>query len=282
MAKRKAKEADNAELDDDFLEQLCRDMVDTNGDEDGPQDDDQDGERVVKAEPETPKPRPTKARKTDASGAGSSARGTSSSRRSGGNSVLSSVVVEKLTHGATRRQRHVVLEKMVQAVAESAAKIDPVVAGSAPSEADVMQYMTIVEKRLFDGILGLPMHEMYNMYRGEVYRRMAFEIIYALRANGVNLMAAYSPELLASLPPHVLAKDTPAGRVYQEWQEKQDQNLAMEHELRRARNEERGVGFYACKKCGGRCELIELQTRSGDEGMSIWRRCIVCSHVKKN
>lgn len=209
---------------------------------------------------------------------------------------LSKGLLNKITYGTTRKQRHTILgihlypknqmhpvnpfsiEMMIKAVQ----KVDdcPV------SEEGLLAYFSRVERRLYDGVFGKTMNACYNMYRADLYRKFAFEIIYALRANGgvhgLHLMQQYEPELLASLPAPFLADGTPAGKVYNTWKKKQDDALTVEEEMRRARHETKGEGWLRCYKCGGRFEMRELQMRGGDEPATIFRSCQNCGFTKRN
>lgn len=183
-------------------------------------------------------------------------------------STVSESTKTQMKYGVTRQQRHVVLDMMVKAVPSIDAEV-------------VQKYMTTLEKRLFDALLGAPMHAAYNLYRGETYRRFSFEIIWALRANGPELMGRFPPELLASVPAHVLCENTPAGRIYKEWYDKKEHDAMVVNEMRHERDTEKGEGAYKCPKCAGRFDMRMLQTRSGDEGMTLYYNCRRCGFVKK-
>jgi hypothetical protein len=133
---------------------------------------------------------------------------------------ISKFLSTQITYGTSRRQRHWVLEQMIAALKNlnCDAKDD-----------ELQSYFTRVEHRLYRGIFGKPMNACYNMYRSNLYRKMAFEIIYALRANGVELMEKYEPELLAALPGPYLAKGTKAGDQYHRWKEQREQQKAYEN-----------------------------------------------------
>jgi len=187
-------------------------------------------------------------------------------------SGLPKAVLNKITYGTTRKQRHWVLQQMVKAV-------------HGDDDKD-LEYFRRVEHRLYNAIFGKTMNASYNLYRGELYRKFAFEIIYALRAldgrHGRHLMQKYSPELLAALPAPFLAEGTPAGEVYAQWKKKQTDRLMVEEEMRRAKHDTKGEGWLRCHKCGGRFEVRELQMRGGDEPATIFRTCQNCGFTKRN
>jgi len=184
--------------------------------------------------------------------------------------TLAAGVRNKLLYGTTRRQRHIILKRMVDAL------------GGAVDPDHVLAYFTRVEQRIYTAVFGREMDAVFNMYRAELYRKKTIEIIWALRTNGEALMKQYSPELLASLPPHVLAAGTPAGEEYRKWREAQEMKAKMELEIRREKKEAKGEGWYRCPKCGGKFEVRELQMRGGDEPATIFRTCMNCHFTKRN
>ncbi len=68
-----------------------------------------------------------------------------------------------------------------------------------------------------------------------------------------------------------------ARELYPEaWQELADEQLKRETTMLEGSNEE-GSGMYTCKRCGkNRTRYWEMQTRSADEPMTIFIRCLNC------
>lgn len=189
-------------------------------------------------------------------------------------------LLSKLTYGTTRKQRHWVLKEMLTGVNRLWA-----VAGQELSEDHarvILDYVTRVEQRLYDGVFGKPLDPCFNLYRANLYKKLAFEVIYALRSNGIVLMQKYEPELLASLPAHLLSEGTKQGKVYREWKEHQENVRAYEEELLRAKRETKGEGWLRCPRCSGKFEVSELQMRGGDEPATIFRTCQNCGFTKRN
>jgi hypothetical protein len=187
--------------------------------------------------------------------------------------VISKQLLNEITYGTTRKQRHWVVETMMRALKS----LD-----SSLTDEELMVYFGRVEQRLYNGIFGKTMNACYNMYRARIYRKMAFEIIYALRANGVNLMRKYEPELLAALPPSYLSEGTVAGEQYRQWKTHRDNQKAYEEELRQEKRETKGQGWLQCPRCGGRFVISELQMRGADEPATIFRTCQNCGLIKRN
>lgn len=188
-------------------------------------------------------------------------------------------LISALTYGTTRKQRHWVLKQMLLGVQRLWPDPDNI---PDVDSRTILDYVTRAEQRLYIGVFGQEMDPCYNLYRANLYRKFAFEVIYALRANGRVLMQKYEPELLVSLPPHVLSKDTTAGEVYRLWREHQEIVRIYEEEMLRAKRETKGEGWLRCPKCGGKFEVSELQMRGGDEPATIFRTCQNCGFTKRN
>lgn len=170
---------------------------------------------------------------------------------------------DKIRLGTTKKQRHTML-KMLQATTEAKGN-----------------YMKRLEQRIYEGTFGRHLHSAYNEYRSELYRTRCFEVLYALRRNAVYYMTRYEPELLASLPPHLMVTETELGSTYDSWKQKQDNDRRMEQEARHTLATEQGEGFMRCPKCGGKFRRYDMQTRSGDEPMTIFLNCQRCGFAKR-
>ena len=196
---------------------------------------------------------------------------------SGGEGGMSKSLLNQITYGTTRKQRHWVLEQMIKAVKNLQSCHEDVTV-----ENELRCYFSRVEQRLYTGVFGKQLNASYNLYRANLYRKLAFEIIYALRANGIPLMKKYEPELLASLPAPYLAEGTRAGEQYRVWKEERQHQRDYEEQFRQAKKETKGEGWLRCPRCGGKFDVSELQMRGGDEPATIFRTCQNCGFTKRN
>lgn len=186
---------------------------------------------------------------------------------------IDSKTMDNIHYGTKRKQRHWVLQAFTKAALDHPDNI--------ATEEGVSDYMTRLERRIYDGTLGVTMHIVYNLYRGELYRKKTFELIWALRRCAPFLMGEYTPELLASLPPHLITKNTPLGKHYEAWKEKRDRDDQMERDIRHAKQSEKGEGWLKCHKCGGKFEINLLQMRGADEPATVFMRCQNCHFTKR-
>lgn len=178
----------------------------------------------------------------------------------------------KIQFGVTRKQRAIILQMIKDGISRHLKEEE---------EHEVDDYATRVEQRLYDGIFGLDLDSMCNMYRERLYRQRAFEMIWAFRSSAPYLMATYEPELLVSLPPFLLARNTPAGQTYKEWLDKKTRQEEVERLLMQARKEEKGEGWLKCNKCGGKFSVSTLQMRGADEPATVFLDCQNCGFTKR-
>lgn len=202
----------------------------------------------------------TKKKRTTAAAAVSAATAT----------IDHSATTTKIQYGVTRKQRHTTLCMMMDAVSTAEKE-----GGSAEA------YIKQLEQRIYDGYLGAEMSVIYNMYRGDLYKHKCLELIWNLRRDGQFLMRTYEPELLASLPSHLIAKGTQAGVFWETWHQKTVESDRRERELRLARAAEKGEGWLKCPKCGGKFDMTMLQMRGADEPATIFLTCQNCTFTKR-
>jgi DNA-directed RNA polymerase subunit M/transcription elongation factor TFIIS len=180
--------------------------------------------------------------------------------------------LDRLQHGVTKKQRHFILKSMLDAVKKHTS-CDPT-----PHEAT---YIKTVEQTLYDGIFGANLHCMYNPYLADLYRQKAFELLAGLRQSAPYLMKTYSSALLAALPPHLASLNTAHGKDYKDWKDRKDYEHQIEMEMRVERANEKGEGFLACPKCGGKFDMTMLQMRAGDEPSTIFLTCRNCKFTRR-
>lgn len=164
----------------------------------------------------------------------------------------------RVQHGVTRKQRHATVRMLAEACGDD-------------------EYVRAVEQCLYDGYFGLELPIMYNMYRGELYRNHALDLLWNMRRNAPELMEKYPPELLVALPRHMRGTD----EYYDDWVRRTQEADQRERELRAERMAQRGEGWLKCPKCGGKFEMSMLQLRSADEPATIFLTCQRCQFVKR-
>jgi hypothetical protein len=178
-----------------------------------------------------------------------------------------------MREGTTSRQRQVILEKMILALA----------AHPTWSENEVRCYCIKLENRVYAGLFGKPLDPSYNYYRSYQYRRVGFELLGALRSDGGHqLVMKYPPDVLAALPGTHLCLGTSVGAEYEAWKTKREDEARREMAHRQELKEATGEGWYRCFKCGGKFEVTELQMRGGDEPATIFRTCQRCGFTKRS
>ena len=81
---------------------------------------------------------------------------------------------------------------------------------------------------------------------------------------------------MAEFPPHQVPFMSARELYPEHWQALADEQLKRETTMLEGSNEE-GSGMYTCKRCGkNRTRYWEMQTRSADEPMTIFIRCLNC------
>lgn len=181
-----------------------------------------------------------------------------------------------MKNGTTPRQRQVILEKMISALADHPTP-------TPWSENEVRAYCTQLENRVYAGLFGKPLDPSYNYYRSYQYRRVGFELLGALRSDGGHrLVTTYPPDLLAALPGTHLCRGTLVGAEYEAWKTKREDEAQRELAHRQQLKEATGEGWYRCFKCGGKFDVTELQMRGGDEPATIFRTCLRCGFTKRS
>jgi transcription elongation factor S-II len=77
-------------------------------------------------------------------------------------------------------------------------------------------------------------------------------------------------------PPHRLAYMTPRELFPEAWQELADEQLKRETTMLEG-NQGEGCDLFKCRRCGkSRTRYWEMQTRSADEPMTVFIRCLNC------
>jgi hypothetical protein len=78
-------------------------------------------------------------------------------------------------------------------------------------------------------------------------------------------------------PPHQIPFMTPRELYPEHWQGLADEQLKRETTMLEG-NQEEGTDLFKCKRCGkSKTRHWEMQTRSADEPMTIFIRCLNCS-----
>lgn len=199
--------------------------------------------------------------------------------------VVSTLHMNAITFGATKRQRQWVRQAMFDGLVKSvSSSINASTSDPREEEVDedaLMEYISTVEQSAYDGIFGRDMHVVFNMYRNEYYRQHCFGIIYALRGCGALLMSRYAPDLLACLPQELLVKGTPLGAEVDAWKARVEFLEQRERELREAARAVKGEGWLRCPKCGGQFDTSLLQMRGADEPATLFMTCANCNFTKR-
>jgi hypothetical protein len=77
-------------------------------------------------------------------------------------------------------------------------------------------------------------------------------------------------------PPHQVPFMTPRELYPEHWQELADEQLKRETTMLEG-NQEEGTDLFKCRRCGkSKTRHWEMQTRSADEPMTIFIRCLNC------
>ena len=79
-------------------------------------------------------------------------------------------------------------------------------------------------------------------------------------------------------PPHQLPFMTPRELYPEHWQGLADEQLKRETTMLEGGANQEGSDMFKCKRCGkSRTRYWEMQTRSADEPMTVFIRCLNCS-----
>lgn len=200
-------------------------------------------------------------------------------RKTANQSKLPTSLTKIMVDGITRKQRHNVLNLLNTAVERYKTKVDPCFVYDKEA---IVDYMVRLENRVYNSIFLRVMRPCFNMYRYNLYRKTTHELIWSLRRNAKRLLT-FPPDLLASLPPKELIRESECAIWYEQYVERQKEIKRREQEVREAKKQIVPEGnFLRCPKCHCLMVMRELQTRKSDEPMSIFRTCQNCGFTKRN
>ncbi len=110
------------------------------------------------------------------------------------------------------------------------------------------------------------------------YSAKVLQLAWNLKQNGSTLLAAYEPAVLVHLDDSVLAEGTEAAKWRTEYERRltrQQQLLTEEAKFEEA--ETSAHGGIVCNRCHSRSIVVQQQqTRSADEGMTVYCTCKQC------
>jgi DNA-directed RNA polymerase subunit M/transcription elongation factor TFIIS len=78
-------------------------------------------------------------------------------------------------------------------------------------------------------------------------------------------------------PPHQIPFMSPRELYPEHWQELADEQLKRETTMLEGPSQEEGSDMFKCRRCGkSKTRYWEMQTRSADEPMTVFIRCLNC------
>jgi DNA-directed RNA polymerase subunit M/transcription elongation factor TFIIS len=78
-------------------------------------------------------------------------------------------------------------------------------------------------------------------------------------------------------PPHQVPFMSPRELYPEHWQELADEQLKRETTMLEGSSQEEGSDMFKCRRCGkSKTRYWEMQTRSADEPMTVFIRCLNC------
>ena len=109
----------------------------------------------------------------------------------------------------------------------------------------------------------------------ETYEAKILALTSALAVNPELVRSGYALNKLAGLPDHLLAPHAPIVQWAETLKEKEAKQASL---LEAAENEDaQEESAFKCDKCGHQVKIVQAQTRSADEGMTIF---ITCKNIK--
>jgi hypothetical protein len=207
-----------------------------------------------------------------------SSAATKKPRKVSNQAKIPSSLTKSITECITRRQRHNVLELMTTSVDRYKKVVDPTFEFDAT---EIRSYMVRLENRVFNAVLLRALKPSFNLYRSNLYKKVTHELIWALRRNAKKLLV-FDPDLLASLPAAELIKGSEVGVWYEKWIVRQEDIKRREEEMRASKRQIAPEGHHLrCPKCACLMDMNQLQTRSADEPMTIFKNCPNCGFTRR-
>ena len=109
----------------------------------------------------------------------------------------------------------------------------------------------------------------------ETYEAKILALASALAINPELVRSGYALHKLAGLPDRALAPQAPIVQWAEALKEKESKQASL---LEAAENEDaQEESAFKCDKCGHQVKIVQAQTRSADEGMTIF---ITCKNIK--
>jgi len=131
---------------------------------------------------------------------------------------------------------------------------------------EVFHYARRLEQEIYDALSFIEEPEVMRRR----YRHRVGMLIWHLRTRPI--VQRWPPDLLARLPDAVLSEGLPA--VVE--RKRKASELAAQRERAKNTKREKGEGYGYCRKCGTILDVQHLQTRSADEGTTVYLSCEPC------
>lgn len=143
-------------------------------------------------------------------------------------------------------------------------------ASTSKTEVDALHIARLVEQHIFH----------VTLQQQADYNAKVLQVAWNLKLNGKLLLSLHAPEVLVFLDDQLLAQGTPVAEWWTGHEQRQQRQQQLLHEDAKFEEAEQMQSTHAaltCHRCHSRSIAVQQQqTRSADEGMTVYCTCKQC------